>query len=146
FGAPIAGNYVAANLLSHTVYWHTVTPLGATFESRYGGVVLDSNDTWFAPSDLTTGPDGALYVCDWNDARMAHPDPDAAWDKTNGRIYRIAPDGLAPAASFDLRGRDNAALVKLLDHRNAWFARRARVLLATRDTADVAPLLREKAQ
>jgi len=144
-GAPYAGSYVAANLLSHAVYWHTVTPHGATFESRYGGTLLDSNDTWFAPSDLTTGPDGALYVCDWHDARMAHPDPDATWDKSNGRVYRIAPAGLPAKPAFDLRALSNEALAELLDHENAWFSRRARVLLATRDTADIAPALRAKA-
>lgn len=145
FGEPIASSYVTNNLLSHTVTWNTVQPLGATFESRHGGILLDSNDTWFAPSDLTTGPDGALYVCDWNDARMAHPDPDASWDKTNGRVYRIAPKGLPVSDVFDLRELDNAALVNLLDNKNAWFARRARVLLATRDTSDVVPALQEKA-
>lgn len=144
FGEPIASSYVTNNLLSHTVTWNTVKPLGATFESRHGGILLDSNDTWFAPSDLTTGPDGALYVTDWNDARMAHPDPDASWDKTNGRVYRIAPKNLPVEPAFDLRDLDNAALVQLLDHKNAWFARRARVLLSTRDTSDVVPALQEK--
>lgn len=145
FGAPYADSYVAANLLSHTVYWHTVTPQGATFESRHGGTLLDSNDTWFAPSDMTTGPDGAIYVCDWHDARMAHPDPDATWDKSNGRIYRIAPAGHPVEPAFDLRELDNAALAELLDHENAWFARRARVLLSTRDIADIAPKLKRDA-
>jgi putative membrane-bound dehydrogenase-like protein len=144
FGPPIAGSYVTNNLLSHNVTWNTVKPLGATFETRHGGIVLESNDTWFAPSDLTTGPDGALYVCDWNDSRMAHPDPDASWDKTNGRVYRIAPKGLAVEPAFDLRDLDNAALVDLLDHKNAWFARRARVLLSTRDTEDVEPVITQK--
>ena len=37
------------------------------------------------------GPDGAVYVADWHDARTAHPDPDADWDRRNGRIYRIRP-------------------------------------------------------
>jgi len=145
FGAPIAGSYVTNNLLSHNVTWNSVTPLGATFETRHEGVLLESNDTWFAPSDLTTGPDGALYTCDWNDSRMAHPDPDAHWDKTNGRVYRIAPKGLGVEPAFDLRALDNTALVELLDHKNAWFARRARVLLSTRNTEDVAPDLAKKA-
>ena len=42
-----------------------------------------------APSDVTVGPDGAIYVADWHDKRTAHPDPDAEWDRSNGRIYRI---------------------------------------------------------
>ena len=62
------------------------------------GDLLLANDTWFAPSDVTMGPDGAVYVCDWHDQRTAHPDPDAEWDRTNGRIYRIKASGIAPQA------------------------------------------------
>ncbi|MFK7931535.1 MAG: PVC-type heme-binding CxxCH protein, partial [Myxococcota bacterium] len=46
---------------------------------------------WFRPSDVTVGPDGAIYVADWFDARVGGhrmSDPHAA-----GTIYRIAPKG-----------------------------------------------------
>ena len=55
---------------------------GSTFSAAHGGDLLLANDTWFAPSDVTVGPDGAIYVCDWHDQRTAHPDPDADWDRT----------------------------------------------------------------
>ena len=87
------GRYIAADLLGHSVHGHEVTPLGSTFQARQAGDLLRANDTWFAPSDLTLGPDGALYVADWHDRRTAHPDPDADWDRTNGRIFAIAPPG-----------------------------------------------------
>ncbi len=131
------GAFIHANLLSHLVQWSTVERTGSTFESTLQGTLADSNDTWFAPSDMTTGPDGAIYVCDWHDARMAHPDPDATWDRSNGRIYRIAPPSHPVEPAFDLRTKSNAELVDLMGHKNAWFARRARVLLASRETADV---------
>ena len=51
--------------------------------------------------DLCQGPDGAVYLCDFHDRRTAHPDPDANWDRTNGRIYRIAASG-RQAVSPDL--------------------------------------------
>ena len=47
--------------------------------------------TWFRPSDVTVGPDGAIYVADWFDARVGGhrmSDPQGA-----GTIYRIAPKG-----------------------------------------------------
>ena len=91
------GRYIAADLLDHSIHGHEVTPLGSTFQARQVGDVLRANDTWFAPSDLTLGPDGALYVTDWHDRRTAHPDPDADWDRTNGRIFAITARGAKPA-------------------------------------------------
>jgi putative membrane-bound dehydrogenase-like protein len=51
-------------------------------------------ETLFRPSDIAVGPDGALYVTDWMDARVGgHQDLDTG---TFGAIYRIAPKGFVP--------------------------------------------------
>src|SRR3954454_7084404 len=48
-------------------------------------------ETLFRPSDVAVGPDGALYISDWIDARVGgHQDLD---DTLSGAIYRIAPKG-----------------------------------------------------
>jgi putative membrane-bound dehydrogenase-like protein len=48
-------------------------------------------ETLFRPSDIAVGPDGALYVSDWIDARVGgHQDLD---ESVSGAIYRIAPKG-----------------------------------------------------
>ena len=65
------------------------TPTGSTVTAKYGGVLADAHDTWSGPTDLCVGPDGAIYVSDFYDQRTAHPDPDANWDRSNGRIYKI---------------------------------------------------------
>ena len=50
--------------------------------------------THFRPSDVTVGPDGALYSCDWYDPRVG---ASAHMDETfSGTIYRIAPRGFKP--------------------------------------------------
>ncbi|MEO7413291.1 MAG: PVC-type heme-binding CxxCH protein [Opitutaceae bacterium] len=47
--------------------------------------------TYFRPSDIVIGPDGALYVADWFDSRVGgHGDND---EGLSGTIYRIAPKG-----------------------------------------------------
>jgi putative heme-binding domain-containing protein len=129
--------YVAADLLGHNVYWHDLEPHGSTFRSRHGGELLLSNDTWFAPSDVALGPDGSVYVADWHDRRTAHPDPDAEWDRSNGRVYKVVALGTKPYTGGDLGKLPRAKLLALLDHPNHWFVRKARRVLADRRDPEV---------
>ncbi len=124
--------YIAGDLLGHSVYWHSVEPRGSTVQTVHEGELLVSNDSWFAPTDVTMGPDGAIYVTDWNDARTAHPDPDADWDRSNGRIFRIAVKGTKPAARIDFAKLRIDELVELHRHPSQWFIRHARQELARR--------------
>ena len=57
-------------------------------------------ETLFRPSDIAVGPDGALYVSDWIDARVGgHQDLD---ETLSGAIYRIAPKGfVSKVPAFD---------------------------------------------
>ncbi len=72
-------------------------------EQILGGIdgmrgVLRADDlkTWFRPSDVTVGTDGAIYVADWFDPRTGGH---AALDATfGGAIYRITPKGKKLAA------------------------------------------------
>lgn len=65
-----------------------------------GGTPRGAIETLFRPSDIAVGPDGALYVSDWIDARVGgHQDLD---DTLSGAIYRIAPKGFVPKVpAFD---------------------------------------------
>lgn len=130
--ASYRNKYIAGDLLGHGVYWHQITPRGSTFQTAHGGELIIANDTWFAPTDVTMGPDGAVYVSDWYDARTAHPDPDANWDRSNGRIYRVAAKGTRAAQPIDFAKVPTDELLKLLRHRSQWFVRRARMELTQR--------------
>lgn len=56
-----------------------------------GGKPTGELKTKFRPSDVCVGPDGALYVADWFDARVGgHGTLD---NGVTGTIYRIAPKG-----------------------------------------------------
>ncbi|MDZ4683842.1 MAG: PVC-type heme-binding CxxCH protein, partial [Planctomycetaceae bacterium] len=136
--------YIAGDLLGHGVYWHDVQPRGSTVQTAHGGELLTASDTWFAPTDVTVGPDGAVYVADWHDARTAHPDPDAEWDRTNGRIFRIAPRDTPRSKPFDLAKVTTEELLALHTHRNQWFVRRARQELVRRGDASVGARVTER--
>src|SRR5262249_7697735 len=135
--------YIAANPLANAVYWHVLEPKGSSFTAHFGGDFLIGNDTWFRPIDLLVGPDGSLFVADWYDKRINHVDPVDNWDRSNGRIYRVAAKGTKPVTGLSLSKRSSAELVGLLGHRNDWFVREARRILAERRDPAVIPVLRQ---
>lgn len=140
------GKFLAGNFLGHTVSWWDVTPVGTSVNATYGGIVLDSQDTWFGPTDLCVGPSGEIYVSDFCDARTAHPDPDANWDRSNGRIYRITgPKEVASGSTLDVTRLSSEELVDRLTSTNQWIADRGRCELVFRRDTSVAPRLRKMA-
>ena len=126
------GRYICGDLLGHGVQWHEMYRWGSTFTSSHGGYLLEANDKWFASTDLTMSPDNAIYVADWCDQRTAHPDPDADWDRSNGRIYRLKARGAKPLPPFNLARLPAEQWVRMLGHTNQWFRQTALRLLADR--------------
>src|SRR5690606_4643332 len=82
--------------------------------------------------DIEQGPDGAIYVADWSDARLSHLNPKDTWDKAHGRIVRIVPQGSTPSRPLDLRAESSASLIARLSHPNREHREQARRLLAVR--------------
>jgi len=113
---------------------------------------LASEDTWFRPVNLTTGPDGALYVADMYRAVIEHPQfmpeelknrPDLNLGTDRGRVYRIVnrsaarPKEPVPA----LHTMRTAELVPFFGHPNAWQRETAFRLLIERQDVEVAAIL-----
>ena len=146
FPARFRGRFLAGDFLRHTASSWELRPSGATVAASFRELLLDSRDTWFGPTDLGLGPDGSVYLSDFYDRRTAHPDPDADWDRSNGRIYKVEAAGRKPGPRVDLGALPSDELVARLRHPNGWVADRARVLLAGRREPGVWPAIRELAR
>ncbi len=66
---------------------YQVKPAGSTFEVAHEFEFLKSDDPLFRPCQMVTGPDGAIYICDWRtDSGGAGK---LFGDGSHGRIYRV---------------------------------------------------------
>ena len=113
----------------------------STLKNDFGGDLLLANDTWFRPIDCAVARMGSVFIADWYDETANHVDPRDDWDKSNGRIYELVADGTQPVKPFDLAKLSSLELVEMLHHKNDWFGREARrILAARRDPAVIPPL------
>ncbi|MBN9690055.1 MAG: PQQ-dependent sugar dehydrogenase [Verrucomicrobia bacterium] len=72
---------------------YPVTTSGAGYTATITNL-LGSSDDWFRPSDVGVGPDGSVFVADWNDAGVGgHYMADQKLETMTGRVYRVAPPG-----------------------------------------------------
>jgi len=143
---------LAPNTRHSACRWGTVELRGSTFATRAAGDFILSEDIWFRPVDMTCGPDGAVYVCDWYDYNISHSSPlnRSQWyqpSRLDGRVWRVAPPGLPThvARQMDLGTKTSAELVELLNHPNDWYARQARRLLAERRDRAIVPAVTQLA-
>jgi putative membrane-bound dehydrogenase-like protein len=119
-GASYEGTFLAADAGRNEIFSYQPARQGAGFalertifmtsnvKQQYAGsdfiggnrTAKGAIETLFRPSDIAVGPDGALYVSDWIDARVGgHQDLD---ETVSGAIYRVAPKGFVPKVpSFD---------------------------------------------
>ena len=112
---------------------------------------LASNDTWFRPSSLRTGPDGALYLADMYRMWVEHPKflpPEIAaqinWraGEDRGRIWRIVPAEGTGVRKFSAP-KTTDDLVTLLQHNNGWRRQIAQQRLVESSADDVPEALRQ---
>ena len=114
-----------------------------------------STDERFRPVNLTTGPDGALYVTDFYRGVLQHRESFTTYlrsyseqrglDKPThlGRIWRIAPASVKPFAKLDLKKESSTDLVEHLSSANNWWRETAQRLLVERGDLSVVRSLKD---
>ena len=83
----------------------------------------------FRGIDLGYGPDGGVFVLDWNDSGECHENTGV--HRTSGRIFKITEGSRTGPTIGDLTKLDPSALVDLHRHANEWYARMARASSST---------------
>ena len=128
--AEYRGAMFMGNIHGNRVLYDTLERKGSGYTGRHGTNFLMANDPWFRAVSMVYGPDGGVFVTDWNDLGECH-DSDGVY-RTSGRIYKITYGTPRPPAHPDLTKLADAELVKLQLHQNDWFVRHARRLLQER--------------
>ena len=129
------------NLHGHQMNQQHSVRQGSGYETLHAGFdLLFVPDRTFVGVDLQYGPDGAVYVIDWCDHQHCHTPRDDIWERTNGRVYRMAWKETWRPVRVDLGAKTDEELAALHSHRNEWYVRMARRLLAERSaTRALAP-------
>ncbi len=146
------GSLFVAEPVHNLVHQDLLSDAGAAFVARRAHPdveFLASTDAWFRPVNFYVGPDGALYMMDFYRLVIEHPEwlsteaqnsPDLTKGIDHGRIYRIVPDGAAPAPKpIKLGAASNAELVPELANPIVWWRRTAQRLLVDRNAVDTVP-------
>jgi len=135
---------------------------GSGYVGKHGADFLKTNDRWSRMIAFKTGPDGSVFAIDWYDKQACHLPKEEVWDRSNGRVYKIAfgdPSKMvAPTASANpitsrsgafqrdvlshLPGASTLHLVALQSHENDYYARQARRILQERQDKSAIPLLK----
>lgn len=155
FGPHFAKSLFVSEPVHNLVHRMQLEPDGATYRGvRAPGEAdrefLASADNWCRPTQLKTGPDGALWVADMYRAVIEHPEwipadiqkqLDLRAGSEEGRIYRVYPVHLKPRPIPRLDQLDTMGMVAALDSANGWQRDTVqRLLMHKNDPASIEPL------
>ncbi|MEO5913982.1 MAG: PVC-type heme-binding CxxCH protein [Luteolibacter sp.] len=140
-----------------------ITPKGAGYVSRQlPNNLYNSADGWSGPVHAETGPDGAVWICDWYNLIIQHnptPNKNSAGydaqtgkgnayetpirDKTMGRMYRVYPKGSKDDVNPKLDPANLDSLLAGLSHPNLFWRIQAQSLIVESRSTTAAAKLKE---
>lgn len=134
FGPAFARSLFVSEPVHNLVHRMVLEPVGAAWAGARAPDERDreflaSSDNWFRPTQIKTGPDGALWIADMYRFVIEHPEwiPDD-WEARLdlraghdlGRIYRVYPVGRRPRPIPRLDRLDPEGLANAMDSPNGW--------------------------
>jgi glucose/arabinose dehydrogenase/azurin len=141
FPEEFQGNFLNINVISFQgIYRVKVSEDGSGLKGETMENLISSTDPNFRPICISTGPDGALYFCDWHQTIIGHMqhhlrDPNRGHE--HGRIYRITYPGRDLLKPVKIDGQPIAALLNLLKEPENQTRELAKIELGKRDTKQV---------
>ena len=134
-----------------------IAPSGAGYTAEDGLNFLASSDEWMSPVYADVGPDGAIWVADFQNFITQHNPTPTNFPSTTtpglahtsplrtnayGRVYRVVwKDGPATPIK-SLAGASTAAIVAALDSGNLFWRQTAQRLIVDNRTMDAVPALK----
>ncbi|MCA9262819.1 MAG: neutral/alkaline non-lysosomal ceramidase N-terminal domain-containing protein [Planctomycetales bacterium] len=154
-GNAYAGNAFTCEPVNQLVHRLILDPADSTFQGTRAddekqSEFLASDDNWFRPVQVRTGPDGALWIVDMYRYVIEHPRwiPPATRASLNtragddrGRIYRVVAQSNSRPASIRWDRLSLEALVQSLDHPNGTQRDLIQQMLVWRQDANCIPAL-----
>ncbi|MES2595061.1 MAG: PVC-type heme-binding CxxCH protein [Verrucomicrobiota bacterium] len=126
-GCALIGGYFGS-----VVELHRFADEGSGFKTTQLPKLVKSSDTSFRPVDVSVGPDGAMYLCDWFNPVIGHYQAsyaDPRRDRSHGRIWRITAKGRPSVKQPNLSAMKPAELLEQLKSPERWTRYQAKRLL-----------------
>jgi len=135
------GNYLLNNVIGvQGVLQHKVRAVGSGYEGEEIEPLVLSDDPNFRPVDLKFGPDGALYIVDWQEALIGHMQysiRDPQRDRHHARIWRVTYPSRPLLTPAPIAGEPIERLLELLKVPEDRTRIRAKQELARRPAGEV---------
>jgi azurin len=143
FPDELQGEFLNLNVISFQgVYMVKVNAEGSGLKGETQENLISSTDPNFRPICISTGPDGAIYFCDWHNpiiGHMQHHLRDPNRDHEHGRIYRITYEGRPLLKAPKIAGAPVPALLALLKEPENQTRELAKVELENHSSSEVLP-------
>ncbi len=135
------GSFLNPNVISFQgIYRVKMVDDGSGLKGERQPDVISSTDRNFRPIDTATGPDGALYICDWHNPLIGHLQShlrDSNRDHVHGRIYRITAKDRPLVWQPKIDGEPIPALLELLKRGENHIRNLAKIELGKHDSEKV---------
>ena len=130
------GKLLTLNLHGRRVNVDRIEPEGAGNVARHEPDMLKTADSWFRGIDLSTGPDGSVFIIDWSDTGECHDS--TGIHRSSGRIFKVSYGTPFAPTAMDMHSLSDSELLDMHRLRNPegrinnWLTRQARQELLSR--------------